>query len=173
MDRAVGLIFFSRYKGRLAAVMRKRGNLKVTDDLTLDDETRPGGTQAFIHGGLKPPEGDDYQRGLAREAEEEAGDRIAMLLLQRLEDLTELYRDTKPGKEVVTYGLFLPDINELVFARSNIESGEVVLVYADTPLEDLSKYPKDVGVTDRRVVAVFKDNEAALRKGFELYADAA
>jgi hypothetical protein len=172
--RSVGLVLYTVVKGKVVAVLHRRGGFTFTDELDVRDESWPGGCQVSSHGKWKDGDGEGSIRTVLREIREELGDPTANLVAAQQVHLQVLSTKDGETEAVTTYGLLVANPQELLpYIRLSAESGGLVLVNRNQPLANLRDYPKAEGVTDRRVVALFPDEIEAVRKGFELFPDAA
>lgn len=162
---AVGLLILTDLPdGRRVAVLQVRGTFNPE---TMKSESWPGGCQVTCHGGLKPKE--EEQDALWREAQEELGAPCTLLLQKQRKELRELYRFSAPNKEVATFGLLVEDPSFLKEIQLNAATGGIRLADATTSIASIPDFPKDEGVTDHRIIAMFSDEADALKKAFEIF----
>ena len=164
MNRSVGLVILTEVPGLgLAAVLKERGYF---DFEKMKPESWPGGCQVTVHGGVN--ENEHFLTALHREMEEELGkDFSDSFWSNTSRKITEVHAIRTSEKEIVTFAAkvhfgLLPGI------KLSPESGAIRFLFRNEigKISDLANYPKNTGVTDRRKVAMFSDEEAAVLSAF-------
>ncbi|MEK7551843.1 MAG: NUDIX domain-containing protein [Patescibacteria group bacterium] len=165
---SVGLVVLTKLPGMggVVAVLQVRGTFNHEK---MARESWPGACQVTCHGGAE--EGEDTIKTLEREFEEECGIRFSDIAPYFRSAMTELIRkdDDKP---VVTYGLLIEDPSFLKVLKLNTSTGGIHLLQREqlNELIDLRTIDKVRGVTDRRTIAMFPDEIAAVRMAFDILA---
>lgn len=111
------------------------------------------------------------EAGLFREVNEELGQKIANLVATNASQMQEVSRLSTDDKLMVTRALFLPDCSFLKDIRLGPASGGLRLVGKDDEIRNLRDFSKTVGVNNG-TIAMFPDEQEAVRKAFELFAAA-
>ncbi|MDP3999673.1 MAG: NUDIX domain-containing protein [bacterium] len=167
--RSVGLVMITEIPemGRVA-VLQRRGEFNHEK---MGPESWPGGCQVTAHG--KVEENETFERALFREIVEELGENLkhALMALRSSDDMPmrEVMRSEKGRHEKVTLAVKVP-MDFLGYIRLGPSSGGLVLL-PETRLDEikwLTDFGKDVGVTDRRIIAMFPDEIEAVRRAFEV-----
>lgn len=135
----------------------------------MQAESYPLACQVTCHGGLEYGEGEEA--GLFREVNEELGQKIANLVATNASQMQEVSRLSTDDKLMVTRALFLPDCSFLKDIRLGPASGGLRLVGKDDEIRNLRDFSKTVGVNNG-TIAMFPDEQEAVRKAFELFAAA-
>ena len=170
----ISLIIFTQLKGYgKVAILQARGEFNHE---RMNPETYPGGTQSTVHGGLEQNE--TYIQALLRETEEELGEKVAQLIKSRLKDLKEVYHKgvkieiKTQTRKVKTYAIYIEDPSFIKDIRLSASSGGIRIV-TKKDLKNLRsiyehvKEPRFNGVDERRVIAMFPDELAALKSAFK------
>ena len=166
--KSVGLIIVTHDKeGRPVAVLQRRGRRNHEKD--WEPESRPGGCQASVHGGLEADE--TYEKALYRETTEELGEDFADMFLDQqspLEYLTLIVDENG----VQTFARFIAR-EHLSRIRWGPSSAGADFVYLeDVPkIQNLCDFDKNEGVTDSRIIAMFPDEKKAVEIALSLFTD--
>lgn len=173
---SVGLIILTDVPsmGRVA-ILQRRGEFNHEK---MGPESYPGGCRVTAHG--KCEVGESFCKAIDREIVEELG--LAAAGLIRHEDALlhddegksiyqEIIKVEGEEKVVLTYGVVLPSKYLFGGIQLGPSSGGLVLVHEDQVdnIQDLTKFDKKEGVTDRRVIAMFPDEKEAVKKAFEMF----
>jgi len=161
--QAVGLFVFTELPEMgLVAVLQRRGEFNHEK---MGPESFPGGCQATAHGGVN--EGESIQEALYREIREELGESFLIWLLAHPGTILTL--GTFENERTVNTNFFtLVPADLLKKIRLEVASGGITLIRERDlqSVEPLEGFDRKVGVTDRRVLALFSDDIAALRSAF-------
>lgn len=167
---SVGLIVMADFEPFGAcALLQERGRF---DFEKMRPQSWPGGCQATVHG--KVEEGENFESALRREIQEELGIHSLFFEGQYQNDFPfELIHisDTLENR-VQTYMtfIFLDRFLTLVqnLIRLEPSSGGIRIVSEKDleNIEDLTKFDKERGVADRRILAMFPDEKEALEQSF-------
>ena len=167
--KAVGLQLLSRdATGELSAILQVRGKWDKEKNMP---ESYPGACQVTVHGGLE--QGEDFMQALFRETEEELGNEMRPVVenLFRTGKLQELVNFETPEKQTITYGAIVEkNILNILFSRSKSPSfGGFKLIQSNQvdKIVDLRTLNKEIGVTDKNIIAMFPDEKESLRLAFE------
>ena len=164
MKRGVGLLIFTDLPGRgLVAMLQVRG---LYDPEEKKPQSFPGTCQVTCHGGL---EGDESAMdGLFRECGQELGQAAAQFLFTLKPSLQELTHLTTDKKDMITFGLHIPDPSFLTLIPGSGTAGYRYVTH-DHEIVDITTGHRDKGVTDLTLTAMFQDENDALMKGFSLF----
>jgi 8-oxo-dGTP pyrophosphatase MutT (NUDIX family) len=168
--RVVGLLVMTEMPdGILYAVLQRRGEFNHEK---MGPESFPGGCQVTAWGGMK--EGETPAKAMLREVKEELGEMICRRIIRRFgflpSKLLEIYRFKDEKNLKVVYGVKLP-CKLLEEIRLGPQSGGLrLLKEEEIPLiQDLKSFDRNIGVTDRRIIAMFSDTKEAIQNAFKLF----
>jgi hypothetical protein len=159
-----GLVLYTRNSAnRLVAVLREIGSIAF-DHRKLVPPQYPGGCQVTCFG--------RHEMGVVRVAEYQLGPGPAIVVLHNEHNLQVLHTHDDAEESFWTFGLYLPNPEEVLpDIQMESSSGQLRLVDAQQAerIRDLEQFDITEGVTDRRIIALSKDEIIAVRKGFELF----
>ena len=168
--KTAGILVMSYWQGKPVAVLLRRG--KINHE-TMADETRPGGCQITAHGGLE--EGENPLKGALRELAEEIGVGAAESVMngcQKLNMGMTIWTTTEETETafVTSVIVYVPDPAFVSIASFNGSSGGFEMLTEDQVhnIKNLRDYDKVTGVRDLYTIAMFPDESALVKKGFDL-----
>ncbi len=131
-------------------------------------ESYPGGCQVTASGGMEDDDEESEYRAMLREVRQELGeDFAAIAMLAGIMSLL-VWRCDEMQREVSFYWVRVPS-EALGAIRLHPSSGGLVRFRPGMPLKNLyTRFRREDGVTDRTVIAVFPEAEAAIMKIFSL-----
>jgi hypothetical protein len=169
MKRSVGLILLTYLDDKLTAVLHARG---VFNPETMKAESWPGACQVTTHGRYEDVDQGNPIAALVREATDELGDAIALLIRERFADLHQAGYKKDEQEEATTYSLLLPDPRFLKYVRLPAETGGLRFAHwGDERLCNMKTggYTKTDGILSRNVFALFPDELDAVHKALAMY----
>ena len=168
--KTASILVMSTWLGKPVAVLLRRGEINHE---TRKNETRPGGCQVTAHGGLE--EGENPLKGALRELAEEIGVAAAESVTngcQKLNMGMTIWTTTEETETafVTSFIVYVPDPAFVELAELNGSSGGFKMLTEDgaSSIKNLRDYDKVTGVTDLNTVAMFPDESALVKKGFDL-----
>lgn len=157
----------TRIGGELCAVLQRRGEFNPETD---ERESWANACQMTVHGGVE--EGETINEALLRETTEEMGVFLKwkVLELDSKGCLRELQKLEEKERLTITFGMLL-ESSPLKNLRLQPGSGGIRIIKASQldSVEDVRTYPKNFGVWDNRVTAMFPDDFKALKRAFEIF----
>jgi hypothetical protein len=162
--RGVGLLIFTNLPGLgLVAILQARGTY---DPEEKRPQSFPGTCQVTCHGDLENDE--NAMDGLFRECSEELGQTAAQHLLALKSSLRELTHLKTDKKDMLTFGLHIPDPSFLTLIPGSGTAGYRYVTHGHA-IVDITTEHRDSGVADLTVTAMFRDEQNALIRGFFLF----
>lgn len=163
-EKTVGLIILTEIPDKgLVAVLRVNGFYNLN---TTSPEPWPGGCRVTVYGELS--NGETFLLGLRCEIEEEFGHVFINEFWPKFRNsLVEVSRVKKQDREIVTFAVKI-DRFLLASARLKPNGGIRFLMPCSIySVRDIRTYPRQVGIFDRSVIAMFSDEKEAVGKAFE------
>ncbi len=162
--KSVGLLLVIRNsEGELEAVLQRRGRYNHEKD--WGRESRPGGCQVTIHGGVE--DGETTMEALFREIKEELGKEFLNLVIFWEEPPRLLEGDSDVS---MTYAMFVPK-TALSLIRLGPSSGGIdFLKIGDVKnIKNILDFDKVIGITDYNTVAMFPDEIKAVEMALNFF----
>lgn len=168
--RTAGILVMSMWLGKFVAVLLRRG--KINHETMCDEKFR-GGCQITAHGKLN--EGEDSWLGAFKELEEEVGVDAAQEIFVGRQNLNNCHwvwekEDETETANVSSFIIYVPNARFVSLTKFNGSAGGFEMLTEDRvqDIKNLREFDKVVGVTDLNTVAMFPDESALVKKGFEL-----
>ncbi len=162
--KSVGIILIGKTAGELMAILQVRG---VWNQEKNAPESYAGACQVTVHGKLE--EGEDFMQALWREITEELGAEVLPAI--KALRLIELVKKDSEEQQIITYGAIAEEnIFKMLMSKPKSQSFGGFRLIKQNEVEkivDLSGIDKNIGVTDKNVIAMFPDDKEAVRIAFE------
>lgn len=157
---SVGLLITFDLYGEKTAILQKRGEFNTE---TMSPETRQGGCQVTVHGGVHP--GESAWEALDREIKEELGLEAFGWIKYSKHPTPLVVEFDSEEKFARTYTIHMINPDFLKYIQWHASSGGMKLVTASDVqnIADLSKIPKE-GIVKCDVIAMFPDELEVLKK---------
>lgn len=167
IKKSVGLIIVTEIPGKgSVAVLRERGEFNFEK---MTPESWPGGCQVTAHGKLKPQE--NSVLGLRREIGEELGGEFAYNFWAKYQkNIFVVHGLTEECKEITTFAVKI-ELRLLAKIRLAPDSGRIRFASLKDAerIADLTSFPKDKGVTDASVIAMFPDEKETVISALQTF----
>ena len=158
----------TNFEGELCAVLQLRGAFNPE---TMKRHSFPGGAQVTCHGKCEKEE--IFSTTLKREIREELGEHFFQFFRKHFvfTRFPKLFSFIEEDVEKKTFGIFIKDPNFLKKIQLYPGTGGIVLIKKEqlSKIKDLTEFNKEIGIIDRRIIAMFPDEKKALEKAFDLF----
>lgn len=165
LKKSVGLLILTEIPGwGLVAALRERGWFNFEKMAT---ESWAGGYQVTVHGKLE--DGEDFSDALERERREELGPAFADLSQMR-KGIILVHEIKGSHKHIQT---FAQKVDYCCLSRIRLAADSGCLRFIQRSyvelISDLGVFPKETGVPDRSVIAMFPDEKEAVASAFKYF----